>query len=273
MLVSVLMITYNHEKYVSKALEGVLKQRCNFDFEVILANDNATDSSDLLIKNYVSNHPKGFRVKYTNHKKNKGMQDNFIWAAKQCRGKYIALCEGDDYWTDPLKLQKQVDFLEKHSDYNICFHNVKLYDERSKLLQADNITRKVSETTTIQDMAKGNYIHTPSVVFRNNIKIPKWFSKVFIGDWTLYMLAIGDGKIRKLNEEMAVYRLHAESVWSNKTQEARSTQTKETIAIVYKHQKKALPKPVKNILKSRLGISDSPTKKFVKKLLKKLKIT
>src|SRR5690606_559849 len=97
------------------------------------------------------------------------------------RGNYIALCEGDDYWTDPLKLQKQVDFLEVNLDYSICFHNVKIYNQEGKTFQKDTITRDVNETTGEEELAKGNYIHTPSVVLRNDFNIPLWFNKVSMG--------------------------------------------------------------------------------------------
>ncbi|MDO9260985.1 MAG: glycosyltransferase, partial [Flavobacteriaceae bacterium] len=108
--VSVCMITYNHENYIQQAIEGVLMQTCNFEVELIIANDCATDKTDEVIQEIIKNHPNSSWIKYTNHSQNKGMMPNFIWAMQQCKGKYIALCEGDDYWTDPLKLQKQVEF-------------------------------------------------------------------------------------------------------------------------------------------------------------------
>ena len=111
------MVTYNHEKFISEAIEGVLIQQTNFSFELIIANDASTDGSDKIINEFIANHPKGNLIKYFKHEKNVGMMQNFTFALGHCKGKYIALCEGDDYWTDPLKLQKQVDFLEANEDY------------------------------------------------------------------------------------------------------------------------------------------------------------
>ena len=123
-MVSICCITYNHENFIRDAIEGFLMQQTNFDYEIIIANDCSPDNTDSFVKKYINNHPKGKLIKYFRHDKNIGVMPNFIFALKQCTGKYIALCEGDDYWTDPYKLQKQVDFLEANLDYTICFHLV-----------------------------------------------------------------------------------------------------------------------------------------------------
>ena len=117
--VSVVMITYNHEAYIQQAIEGVLMQECDFKVELIIADDNSPDNTEVVVKKILSEHSKASWIKYTKHNANKGMNSNFIWATKQCKGKYIAICEGDDYWTDSNKLQKQVDFLEKNKDYGL----------------------------------------------------------------------------------------------------------------------------------------------------------
>ena len=117
--VSVCMITYGHEKFIEEAINGVLMQECDFVVELIIANDCSPDKTDAVIQNILCNHPRASWIKYIKHDKNLGMMPNFIFAMQECKGKYIALCEGDDYWTDPSKLQKQVDFLEANSDYVI----------------------------------------------------------------------------------------------------------------------------------------------------------
>lgn len=226
------MITYNHENYIREAIEGVLMQVCNFYLELIVSNDCSTDSTDKVIQVIIQNHPKAVLIKYINHEKNLGMMPNFIETIEECNGKYIALCEGDDYWTDPLKLQKQVDFMEANPEYNICFHNTENFDQDKNKLIADSITRDVPETTNAEDLAKGNFIHTPSVVLRNNFILPKWFSKSPLGDWTLYMIAIKDKKIKKLDEVMAVYRIHNNSIWSLKSKEFRVLNFVESIKLL-----------------------------------------
>ena len=118
-IVSVVMITYNHEKYIQQAVEGVLMQQTDFPIELIIADDASPDQTEKIVTTIKKKHPNGNWIKYTRHLQNKGMTENFMWALGQAQGKYIALCEGDDYWTDPYKLQKQVDFLEANEEYGL----------------------------------------------------------------------------------------------------------------------------------------------------------
>jgi glycosyltransferase involved in cell wall biosynthesis len=223
--VCVLMLTYNHKKYIADAIEGVLKQETDFPYELIIANDASTDSTDEIINKLIGNHPKGNLIKYFNHDSNMGMLPNFIFALNQGKGKYIAVCEGDDYWADPLKLQRQVDFLKTNEDYAICFHRVyELVEGKEPVLSNLNSSEK-EETYTVEDLAKDNFIHTPSVVFRNGpIKeLPTWFRDSPVGDYVLHMLNAKHGKIKYLPEPMAVYRRHSNGLWSQKSQLHQST--------------------------------------------------
>lgn len=237
-LVSVVVTTYNHKNYIAECLDSILMQQTSFPFEIILGEDESNDGTREICKEYAKNNP--YKVKlFLRSRKDVIYIDgkptgrfNFIQNLKSASGKYIALCEGDDYWTDPLKLQKQIDFLEANPDYNICFHSVKLFNQDSELFEKDTITRKVKETTTVMDLAKGNFIHTPSVVLRNSFKLPKWFEKVTLGDWTLYMIAIGNGKVKKINEIMGVYRLHSKSIWSKKPEMTRIKNTLTSLIFV-----------------------------------------
>ena len=262
--VSVCMITYNHEKYIREAIEGVLMQQTDFPIELILANDCSTDSTDTVIQNMLATHPKAACIRYFHHPKNVGMMPNFIFTLGQCQGKYIALCEGDDYWTDPYKLQKQVDFLEANPDYGICFHEVKIRDESSGILKDDNITRKVPETTNIEDLARGNFIHTPSVMLRNDFKLPSWFYQSPIGDYPLYCFALKERKIFKIEEEMSVYRMHTSSVWSNKSVEYRKYEMDKALMLIKRNI--ILPPKSKKKLLERLE-----RKSFFQRALKKVK--
>ena len=222
MMVSICMITYNHEKYLKKAIDGVLMQKTNFDFELVIANDNSPDTTTLIVEDYIKCNPNGHKIKFLNNKVNMGMMPNFINAIDNCKGKYIALCEGDDYWTDENKLQKQVDFLEKNKNYAICFHLVNI-DNNSEIIE-DTITKKTHQKTNIYNLAKGNYIHTCSVVYRNHLfdSFPDYFSKAPVGDYFLHLLNSRHGKIFCINEIMANYRVHDSSYWSSKKQEERS---------------------------------------------------
>lgn len=221
MTVSICMITYNHEKYLKQAIDSVLMQKTTFDFELVIANDNSPDQTHSIIEEYIQSNPNRSKIKYLHNKVNMGMMPNFANALANCSGKYIAMCEGDDYWTDELKLQKQVDFLEQNKEYAICFHKVNV--ETNGLIEEDTITLEVPEKTTIYDLAKGNYIHTCSAVFRNNLfeKFPDYFYKSPIGDYFIHMLNSRYGDIYCMNDKMAVYRVHDTSYWSSKKQEDR----------------------------------------------------
>lgn len=205
--ISIIMVTYGHEKFIREAIDGVLMQKGDLNLELIIANDASPDDTDIIVSEILKNHPKSELVRYIKHENNIGMMSNFIFALQQAQGNYIALCDGDDYWTDPHKLQKQVDFLEANLDYVLSFHKVKILKPNGELVE-DFITKVPENYETQETLAKlGNYIHTPSVVFRNVIKeFPNEFSLSPIGDYFMYMLLTEHGKLKYFDEEMAVYR-------------------------------------------------------------------
>ena len=131
-LLSVCLITYNQENYIQKAIESVFAQETNFNIEFIISNDCSSDNSHEKIEEIIKKAPKNFSVRYFNHQQNLGMMKNFIKTMEAAKGKYIALCEGDDYWTDPYKLQKQVDFLEENEGYGFI-------GTRCRVLKKDNL--------------------------------------------------------------------------------------------------------------------------------------
>lgn len=215
--VSVIMITYKHEQFIAKAIEGVLMQKCDFEVELIIADDCSPDKTEEKVFQIIKNHPKSSWIKYTKHKTNKGMISNFNWALNQCKGKYIALCEGDDYWTDPLKLQKQVDFLEANEEYVMCGHKTE------QLFEGENTEIGYLNNYQAGDFAPHNIWHnwmfaTASLVFSSCIlKFPEYliFSKhkhMLQGDIFLIITALELGKIYGLPDTMAIYRKHEGSV-------------------------------------------------------------
>ena len=203
--ISACIVTYNQEKYISECLQGIVNQKLSYDFEIIIGQDNSTDETHRICLEYSLRYPT--LIKYFPRDKNLGMIGNWTKTLEQCTGNYIALCEGDDYWTDPYKLQKQVDFLQANPDYVLSFHKVRILKPDGSLVP-DFITNVPDNYETQETLAQlGNYIHTPSVVFRNIIKeYPKEFSLSPIGDYFLYMLLAEHGKLKYLEEEMAVYR-------------------------------------------------------------------
>lgn len=210
--VSVCMITYNHENFIREAIDGVLMQECNFEVELILANDCSSDATHIIIEDILKNHPRASWIKYIKHKENRGMMPNFIWALKQCQGKYIALCEGDDYWTDPLKLQKQVDFLEGNKGYIAHSHNVFFRDERNNENISSLFSELSSRTLTIDDVCPVRSFHTASLTFKNsainNFDFDFLTTKVLSGDKYIYLNLFLHGKMFYDEMPMAFYRRH-----------------------------------------------------------------
>jgi glycosyltransferase involved in cell wall biosynthesis len=208
------MITYNHEKYIAEAIEGVLMQKTDFPIELIIGEDCSTDNTRDICLEYQRKYPD--IIKLLLPEKNQGMMQNAFNTLKACTGKYIASCEGDDYWTDPYKLQKQVDFLEANADFSICFHAVKIKKELENIIVDDYITPQVSDVTDIYRLAQGNYIHTPSVVFRKKESVLQSFvglGDLRVGDYVLHILNAQYGKIKKIPDVMAVYRAGV-GVWN-----------------------------------------------------------
>lgn len=206
-MVSVVMITYGQEEFIKEAIEGVLLQRANFSIELIIANDCSPDKTDEIVNELIISNETNIEIVYKKHETNIGMMPNFTFALNQAQGKYIALCEGDDFWNDPHKLQKQVDFLENNPEYVLCFHKVKILKPNGELVD-DFLTKVPKKYQTLIDLAGfGNYIHTPSVVFKNVIKeFPEEFISSPIGDFFIYLLLAEHGKLHYSEENMAVYR-------------------------------------------------------------------
>ncbi len=211
--VSVIMITYKHEQFIAKAIEGILMQKCDFEVELIIADDCSPDKTEEKVFQIIKNHPKNSWIKYTKHKTNKGMISNFNWVLNQCKGKYIAMCEGDDYWTDPLKLQKQVDFLEANEEYSACGHTAKvLYENTGREELYPDITE--NKTCTYQHTIEKWIMTTASIVFRNNIEVFDKMEKIYSyrniisGDQILLATLGHIGDILIMHEAMSVYRKH-----------------------------------------------------------------
>ena len=272
-LLSICFITYNHERFVADALKGFESQKVNFPIEIIIYDDFSTDATRILLKEFKETAPFPVTLIFPDENKYSKGERIFPKTFEVAKGKYLALCEGDDFWTDPLKLQKQVDFLEANDDYNICFHKVNILNQETGEIITDTITRNTSETTDITELARGNYIHTASVVLRNNFKLPDWFRETFIGDWSMYMIMIGDKKIKKFDEVMAIYRVHDSSMWSSKPSDFIKVKTLKSVILVYENA--LLPEEVKNILHKRIHKKKKTflqrfkkkAKKFIKRIL------
>ena len=220
-LVSIRLMTYNQSEFIIEALESIDKQITNFIFEVVIGDDFSTDDN-LERLNAFEFKNKNIRVHILKREKGNtywvkrqelGRLFNFTDIIENCKGKYIALLDGDDYWTDPLKLQKQVDFLEANLDYSMCFHEAEIVDSNGKLTSLFNNEIK-HKTYSIKDFTSKNFVATASSIFRNKIEFSKKFNNLPAGDWALHMLNAEIGKVYYIPEVMSAYRIHDGGIWS-----------------------------------------------------------
>jgi len=210
-MVSVIMITYNHEKYIEEAIHGVLMQECDFGYELIIANDHSTDETGKVIQRILLNHPQAAVINFLNREANLGMVQNFVDAFKRSKGKYIALCEGDDYWTDTLKLQKQVNFLEKNHEYSMVCHDALVIDEVKEISYPYFTGAHQKQICSTKDIFGIRFCATASMLFRKEslkyVDFPDF--KILTGDLFLQLLISLHGPIFRMYEVMSVYRITA----------------------------------------------------------------
>ncbi len=217
--VSCHIITYNQKNFISKCIDGVLMQQTNFSFELIIGDDNSTDGTREILIQYQKKFPKTITLNLRS-KRGTGIpgKENFVSTLEMCKGEYISLCDGDDYWTDPLKLQKQVDFLENNTDYSICFTDYLSFHQQKNTYSKSNIYNVLCnrDEFELKDIIKFNFIPTLTVVYRNTFSpLPKEFEQLYPGDWPLHVLNARNGKIKFLPMISAVYRMHESGVCSS----------------------------------------------------------
>ena len=218
-LVSVWMITYNQEAYLAQAIDSVLMQETDFPFEIVIGEDCSTDRTRDICLKYQHQHPG--RVRLVLHEKNVGLVCNFWETLQQCRGKYVAQLEGDDYWSDTKKLQKQVALLEAHPGYSFCYHLFDHVDQAGQLEGEHKVPLSKEdlppdcETRMVID-AKWSPVQTLTLMFRRDAfpGMPAWIYHLPIFDWPLHFYLTRAGKGLFLNENMACYRSHSGGVWS-----------------------------------------------------------
>ena len=204
-LVSIVCTAFNHEAFIKDALEGFILQRTDFLFEIIISDDASTDLTATIIKQYQDKYPKLFKpFYYENNQYSKGVPFFINDLMPSCKGKYIAFCEGDDYWTDPYKLQKQVDFLEANSEYVLVADNSIYYDVRTetKRLFSDLLERDITKI----ELLEKRHFSTAAVCFKNIVN--KLDLSKNTGDIFIWCELIKHGKIKYLTNVSSVYRRH-----------------------------------------------------------------
>jgi len=249
-LVSVLMITYNHDQFIAQAVESVLMQKTGFPIELVIGEDCSTDRTRDIVSDFQRRCPQVIRALLP--PKNLGMHRNFVETLAACTGKYVAVLEGDDYWTDPNKLQKQVEFLEANPDYSACFTRTKVVSECALpgdfCLPSD--TEKLTYTT--EDLINSNAIGmaTGSMMFRNVIDKSRFdpFLSLFTLDWPLQVMLSQVGPIGYLNEVMAAYRQHDGGVWSGRDEMHKLTARLKFYCVI----KQVLPSIYAQMLNQRI---------------------
>ena len=210
-LLSVCLITYNHVNYVSQAIEGVLMQQVNFNWELVIADDFSRDGTREIILKYKEKYPDFIKLIFQD--KNVGPAKNWSDLLHYPNSKYIAYFEGDDYWTDPYKLQKQIDFLEKNDDYSLSCHNSwVIYENKTK--ESTLFTNfNTKSSLSMNDILSSWRIPTASLMFRRSLvdSIPSWV--IYHGDYFISLWCAHHGKVHYSNSVMSVYRKNDESIF------------------------------------------------------------
>lgn len=219
--VSIICNVFNHEKYIRDALEGFVSQKTSFLFEVLIHDDASTDRSADIIHEYEVNYPDLIKPIYqTQNQYSRGGGITRRFQTPRARGKYIAICEGDDYWTDQYKLQKQYDFLENNPEYSMCTCSAVWLDMRT--MKQENLcataTDRDVELEEIILEPNGRVFQYASIFARCEVfrTLPEWTRKFRVGDLPLEMYAATCGKIRMLADSMVVYRNHVRGSWTER---------------------------------------------------------
>ncbi len=217
--IAVFMVTYNHEKYVGQAIDSVLMQKTSLPVKLFIGEDCSADQTASICIKYQEENPDILEVII--NKENTGALKNAKQIYEACfssGAKYIAMLEGDDYWTDPYKLQKQVDFLEQNADYVVSCHDAAVINSSGDVITKSKLPESCKRDFSGEELIKGAFILTLSLCFRNVIKeIPEEYEKVFNGDTFLTSMLGVYGKSKYQPEiKPAVYRSHQGGIWSSK---------------------------------------------------------
>lgn len=214
-LLTVFTPTYNHEKFIEKCIKNIVNQKTNFKFEMVISDDCSLDNTRDIIKKYQEKYPNIIKPIFRN--KNLGPMKNFVETLNSIHTKYVAFCDGDDFWTDTNKLQSQVDFLEQNEDYSICFHRTKIFFENNSCeptLHPNNIESEL----TIEDLLNENFMTANTVVYRwkyiekNSLK-REFPRKIVPGDYWIHLMHASLGRIHYINKVMSNYRRQSSGMW------------------------------------------------------------
>lgn len=215
--VSVIVTTYNHERFVRQAVESVLAQRTDFNFEVLLADDCSTDGTLAPLRQYERDRPDRVRVVVSSENRGDQGMRFFGDVLCLCRGEFMAWLDGDDFWTSPEKLQAQADYLDAHGDCAMCFHDVEQVDAAGTEVLGHVRPDAGRQDPTIADLLRFNFVGSCSPMFRTAAlcPLPTWYFTMPWGDWPAFLIAAQHGRIAYLDgPPMGAYRIHQGGSWS-----------------------------------------------------------
>jgi glycosyltransferase involved in cell wall biosynthesis len=220
--VSVLVVTYNHARFVRQALDSAIAQRLPQPFEILVSEDCSTDGTREIVQEYAERHPHLVRLLLSE----RNLHSNEVVArgVRAARGRYVAVLDGDDYWTSDDKLGAQVAFLDVRPDVTICFHNVQVVDEHSQSTGRLWNAPGQPEVSGLHELLRGNFIATSSVVYRRAAiaEVPAWYNRFFpVTDWPLHVLYAREGRIGYLDRTLGAYRLHSGGLFSTLGERAK----------------------------------------------------
>ena len=235
-LVSISCITYNHGPYIRQALEGFLSQKTDFPYEILIHDDASTDDTQEIIREYEKMYPEVIRPIYrTENQYSKGICNvSGAFNFPRARGKYIAMCEGDDYWTDPGKLQLQADYMERHPDCSMCFHAARIITESKAFVRREIRPYHKSCIVPAEEVIDKPYNYpTASLFFRTELgqALPGWYHDCPIGDIPIHLFMASRGSVYYFDRFMSVYRLGVATSWTTQMQAG------DAAAIRRKHEK------------------------------------
>lgn len=226
MKLSVAVFTYNHEQYIGQALESILAQNVNCEYEIVIGEDCSTDGTRDVITAFHRRYPE--RIRLLLRDQNVGAMRNFAGTIEACRGEYLALLDGDDYWIATDKLQRQINFLDAHPECAICCGRVRaLYDAAMQNLDGPDVVPQLpAGPYTIEDILKANFLLPCTALLKRKYicQFPKWFFEMKVGDWPLCIMVARYGTIELMDEIVAAYRIHSGGVWSSMPQVIRAEQ-------------------------------------------------
>lgn len=218
-MVSVVMVAYNSAKYIEDAIRGVVNQRTEFPVQLIISDDASTDDTEAIVSKWAARYPD--IVEYHRNESNLGVQKNYLAAFRHCRGKYLAMCDADDYWTCRTKLARQVSYMEKHPECAICFHRVINYYEGCGEMSLSNGGGSAMQIHNAYDLSQRNVITNMSVLSRMSLldfdNLPEWLGDVRLLDYAMHMLFAAsrpENTIHFFKRPMGVYRHSAEAIWT-----------------------------------------------------------